>query len=119
MDKYLIDEKFLEYSTIDKIKSLLELLKELKGQCTDKIKVGKRNVIVNKIIIRLEQTLNQLDLSDNKDEIKGECFEAINFNDYVFISTWLIELIEQDFYEQINSITLIKDYLKILYKYKD
>ncbi len=30
-----------------------------------------------------------------------------------FLSTWLVELTEQDFYDQINSISLLKDYLKI------
>jgi hypothetical protein len=121
MDKFFVDDKFLEYSTLDKIRSLLELFNELKNQCTDKNKVSvfKRNVLVTKIIKNLEDTLKKIDLTDVKEDSLGECFEAINFNDYIVISTWLVELIEQDFYDQINSISLLKDYLKILYKYKD
>ena len=122
MDKNLVDEKFLEYSTLDKIRSLFELFHELKNGCSiNKILGVKRNVIVDKIISKLEEILKVLDQSTdqkNKEELKGECFEAIDVNDYIIISSWLLELIEQDFYEHFSSLSLLKDYIKILNKYK-
>lgn len=122
IDRNLVDEKFLEYSTLDKFKSLLELFNEAKSQCSNKNKVliFKRNVVIDKIVKTLEEVIKKLDIEDqNEEKLKGECFEAINFNDYIYISTWLIELIEQDFYEHVNSITILKEYLKVLFKYKD
>ncbi len=63
MDKF-INEKFIDYSTLDKIKILLELFNDLKSQFTSENKTGifKKNVVIDKIIKILEETLKDIEL---------------------------------------------------------
>jgi hypothetical protein len=100
-------ERFAEYSYVEKISLLRDILKELKNSCD--VPTDLENKLINESIVLVNQWMGSLDAFDEQDDAQNSnCYEQIDKKELFHMAEFLNDELERSLYHQFHLHKLIE-----------
>jgi hypothetical protein len=100
-------ERFVEYSYVEKISLLRDILKELKNNCD--VPTESENKLINESIVLVNQWMGSLDILDEPDDAHhSTCYEQIDKKELLNMAEFINDELEKSLYHQFHLHKLIE-----------